>query len=194
MPCPSWMKPVLKTLRLTELNNWRCCPYDEKYVIYVRLSHRCVNDYSGRLASLLNQFLEIMRNLPAVFIDDDNDDLDLIKEMVTEMQFPNEVLTFTNPEVALAFLIVSKIEPLFIVCDINMPKMDGYQLRKQLLNSNSKLKDVPFMFFSTMQFDQRSAPGNELKVYGSYLKPSTFKGMKETLTSILSSLELIHSS
>jgi CheY-like chemotaxis protein len=130
-----------------------------------------------------------MKNLPAIFIDDDIEDLQLIKEMAGEMQFPNQVLTFNNPETALAFLEISGVEPLFIVCDINMPKMDGFQLRRQLLNSASSVKDVPFMFFSTMSMDAEYLPATELKVHSCYRKPNSFKGMKETLQSILSSFE-----
>jgi CheY-like chemotaxis protein len=131
-----------------------------------------------------------MRNEPVIIIDDDLEDLELLREMITEMQFSNQIILFSNSLTALEFLKTSALVPLFILCDINMPKLNGFQLREELLNSNSKIKNAPFLFLSTSKMEREISIANELKVHAYFAKSNTLQGMKETLENILSLLKI----
>lgn len=131
-----------------------------------------------------------MRDEPIIIIDDDIEDLELFKSIAAEEGLPNPILPFNDPVSALDFLTNSIILPLIIICDINMPKLDGFQLRTELLNSNASTKDVPFLFLSTSKPDKRIEQANELKVHAYYTKQATYQGMKETFQSIINSVKI----
>lgn len=131
-----------------------------------------------------------MSREPIVIIDDDIEDLELMREMTVELRFPSQVMVFNNPVAALEFLETSLIEPLFILCDINMPKLDGFQLRMKLLELESTIKEAPFLFLSTSKTEKEILIANELKADAYYQKAGTFKGMKEMLENIMSLLKI----
>lgn len=131
-----------------------------------------------------------MRSEPIIIIDDDSDDLELLREIITELRFPNPVVTFNDSLAALGVLKKSIIEPLFILCDINMPKLNGLQLRTELLTLESTIKDVPFLFLSTTQSENEISLSKELKVHAFYTKAPTFSGMKEILQNIMTLMKI----
>ncbi len=130
------------------------------------------------------------RNRPIIFIDDDIEDLELLKETIYEMRFPNEVITFDNAEKALSFLMQSDITPLFIVSDINMPKMNGLQLRVKMMDSGSAINNAPFMFLSTTITEEHKSHSEQLRVHGYYKKSNTASGLRDTLMRISSLLNI----
>ncbi|MES2330737.1 MAG: response regulator [Bacteroidota bacterium] len=131
-----------------------------------------------------------MGSEPIIIIDDDKEDLELLKEMITEMRFPNPVVTFNDSLAALGFLRKSLIEPLVILCDINMPKLNGLQFRSELLTLDSPVNEVPFLFLTTSKPENEKSLAKELKVFAFYTKAPTFSGMKEILQSIMVSLKI----
>jgi CheY-like chemotaxis protein len=131
-----------------------------------------------------------MRNEPVIIIDDDIEDLELLKAMATELRVSSQVLVFNNPEDALDFLKKTIIEPLFILCDINMPRINGFQLRTELLKSDSTIKDVPFLFLSTAKTEYELSKADTLKVQAYYTKANSFNGMRDIFENIVSSLKI----
>jgi CheY-like chemotaxis protein len=90
-------------------------------------------------------------NGPIVIIDDDDDDdRHLIGEMLTELHLPNAIRYFENGEAALGYLLTTTESPLLILCDINMPVMNGLELRDRIdADPYLKEKSIPFIFLST---------------------------------------------
>lgn len=127
---------------------------------------------------------------PIIIIDDDSEDLELLKEMITEMGFPNPVITFNDPLAALSFLRKTIIEPLVILCDINMPKLNGLQFRSELLTLDSPVNEVPFLFLTTAKPEDEVTLAKELKVRAFYAKAPTFSGMKDIIQSIIDLLKI----
>jgi CheY-like chemotaxis protein len=131
-----------------------------------------------------------MENAPIVIIDDDIEDLDLLREMAHEIGMNNQIMAFHDPEEALDFLQSTIIQPHFILCDINMPRMNGFQLRTALLAIDSAIKEVPFLFLSTSRSPKETVFASDLKVTGYYIKSNSFAGMKEILQSIMTLLKI----
>ncbi len=131
-----------------------------------------------------------MGNKPIIFIDDDLEDLETMREMASLMYHPTQVMVFDKPHAALDFLKTSDTLPLFILCDINMPKLTGFQLREELLSMREPpFNNVPFILLSTSKTEAEILLADELKIKGFYKKSNSFSGMKETLENIMSSVK-----
>ena len=63
-----------------------------------------------------------------------------------------------------------KYKPHLILCDIMMPKMDGYHVLKTLINSPSTSK-IPFVFFTAKSEEADVRKGIELGACGYIVKP-----------------------
>ena len=75
-----------------------------------------------------------------VFVVDDEPDARELLRAVLEDQ-GGKVTSFTSAEDALAALKTTK--PTVLVCDIGMPKMDGYQLIRALRAEESRRERIP---------------------------------------------------
>ena len=87
---------------------------------------------------------------PIVIIEDDEDDRYLITLAFEELEYPNKLVFFTDGIKALNYLQDHNVYPFLILSDVNLPKLNGFELRKQL-HSNEILaaKCIPYLFFST---------------------------------------------
>ncbi len=81
-----------------------------------------------------------------ILIIDDNNDLLFNLKILFEL---NDFIVFTgsNGVEALSKLYDDKINPSIIVCDIMMPKMDGYEFFKSI-SSDPNLNSIPFIFLT----------------------------------------------
>lgn len=122
---------------------------------------------------------------PIVVIDDDQEDLDLIRMIGRKLQSPNELLLFNNPVTALDYLQRASQEPALIICDVNMPLINGFQFRSRLLETLPSFLQVPFYFLSTSKSPLETQHAQELKVSGYYQKSGSFEGFRDTLKTIL---------
>lgn len=126
------------------------------------------------------------KNGPIVFIEDDLDDQELIKEVFKANDFENEVKFFNDGEAALQYLIDSEVEPFIIFSDINMPKLNGMELREKIHNNEElRLKSIPYLFFSTSAEQQHVIDAYSKSVQGFFIKPSNFDKLKRVIRIIV---------
>lgn len=119
---------------------------------------------------------------PILIIDDDLDDLEIIKEVFLSIDVKNEILFFHSGQELLHFLRTSDRQPLFILCDVNMPVMNGFALREEI-NSNKvlMLKSIPFLFLSTSAKQSEVLKAYTLTVQGYLKKPNSFTEYQQVL-------------
>lgn len=123
---------------------------------------------------------------PIVFIEDDLDDQELITEVFKANEFENEVKFFNDGEAALKYLVDSEIEPFIIFSDINMPKLNGLELREKIHNNEQlRLKSIPYLFFSTSAEQQHIIDAYSKSVQGFFIKPSNFDKLKRVIRIIV---------
>jgi CheY-like chemotaxis protein len=123
---------------------------------------------------------------PIMYIDDDADDLETFKNALRDLEITYPVISFCNGKEALTYLQSEKINPFVIFCDVNMPVMNGFELRREIsTNDKLVLECIPFLFYSTSAEKKDVDEAYKLTVQGYFKKPSDFDEIKEQLKRII---------
>ncbi len=120
---------------------------------------------------------------PIILIDDDKDECDLIQEALRQLGIANKLVCFSNGKEAYDYLLSTEEQPFLIISDINMPVMNGIELRKQI-NENQELKrkSVPFIFLTTTASPAAVKEAYEMSVQGFFEKGSSIEEIKTQLS------------
>src|SRR5262245_20024774 len=85
---------------------------------------------------------------PIIVVDDDQDDIELIQQAMTEMNMQREVVYFQSGDQIVNYLKKSEKSPYLIICDVNLPGQDGFSIREQIAaDKDIYYKSVPFIFW-----------------------------------------------
>jgi len=123
---------------------------------------------------------------PILIVDDDSDDRQLLREAWKELGFPNPLLFFNTGEEVLQYLSAEKIIPFLTLCDVNIPKMDGFELKAKLLEDTSmNYRSIPFVFWSSEVSKKQIQKAYDLGVNGFFVKGNTFEEIKNSLIDIV---------
>jgi len=123
---------------------------------------------------------------PIVVIEDDIDDQEILVEIFKKLDYKNPVIYFSDSEEALRYLIDTKIKPFLILCDLNMPKLTGFQLREKIqINENLNLKCIPYLFFTTTSDQKAVVDAYSQSVQGFFVKPNSFEKLENTIKKIV---------
>lgn len=126
------------------------------------------------------------RTGPIVIIEDDPDDQIILKDAFKDLGTKNKLKFFnTCPEV-FQYLMSTTDRPFLIISDVNLPGMDGTELRR-LINENDLLrrKSIPFIFFTTTANRKAVLEAYDLMVQGYFEKPVNMKTIREVLKMII---------
>jgi CheY-like chemotaxis protein len=126
------------------------------------------------------------KNGPILVIEDDNDDREVINIVYNELDFTNKLVFLHDGDSAIKYLQQMTEVPFLIISDINMPKMDGLELRKQvqkneLLNSMC----IPYLMLSTNASRPFVESAFSTGIQGYFQKPNTLSELKEMLYDII---------
>ena len=131
--------------------------------------------------ALINM-LDCNSGKPVVLVEDDGDDRDIFIDTLHALGFANPCRTFANGIELLDYMLTTKEKPLLIYCDINMPLMDGFRAREEILrNDFLRQKSIPFIFFSTDGSVETVNKAYALMVQGFFKKPSTMDELNRLL-------------
>src|SRR5215217_5750509 len=108
---------------------------------------------------------------PIIIIEDDADDRFLLEEVFTSLGYPNKRIYFVDGQEALDYLHNTESAPFLILSDINMPRLDGFQLREKLhTDAQLQLKCIPYLFFSTAISQQMVIDAYSMSAQGFFIK------------------------
>ena len=125
-------------------------------------------------------------NNPIIIIEDDSDDQHILGEVFEALKYPNEVIFFSDPQLALDFLNRTEIIPFLILSDINMPKLSGFALRNKIkMDADLQVKCIPYIFFSTATNQKAVIDAYSLSVQGFFVKDTKFEDLKDTIDVIM---------
>jgi DNA-binding NtrC family response regulator len=119
-------------------------------------------------------------------VDDDSDDKDLLTEVFKELQLPNDLVFFNNAAQLLKCLGEVNEAPFIILCDVNLPGTDGFELREMMISSPDKnFQSVPFIFWSTHATETQIEKAFRLRAHGFFIKEIKYDEWKSTFVNII---------
>ncbi|PLK44972.1 response regulator [Emticicia sp. TH156] len=91
-----------------------------------------------------------MKKRPILLIEDDIDDKNFIEEAFKDLNIENPILWFETCIDAKEFLLETFEQPFLILCDINLPRKSGIELKREIdTNERLREKSIPFLFYTT---------------------------------------------
>jgi CheY-like chemotaxis protein len=125
-------------------------------------------------------------NMPIIQIENDTDDQHIVQQALNAMSIKNPVIFFQNGQQALDYLRTMDEQPLVILCDVQMPVMDGFELRDHIeADELLRTKAIPFVFFSTWGGQELVDRAYKGTIQGYHLKGNTFEDLKSELALIV---------
>lgn len=123
---------------------------------------------------------------PIIIAEDDQDEREILQLVFQRIGVRNELLFFDNGQLILDYLISTPGKPFIIISDINLPVMNGIELRKVIYdNPVLRRKSIPFIFLSTTGNRQVIEQAYEMTVQGFFVKENTIVEIEKTLRMIL---------
>ena len=123
---------------------------------------------------------------PIIIIEDDLDDQEIFNEVFLSLNYPNEIIFFSDGEQALHYLTETNTEPFIIFSDINMPRLSGMELRNKIHeNEDLRIKSIPYLFFSTSAEQSYIIDAYSKSIQGFFVKPSEYSDIKDTIRVIV---------
>lgn len=122
-----------------------------------------------------------------IVVVDDDADIHLIYQKVFErIGLQDDVKIFENGEDALDFLHFASSEVKIIFSDINMPVMDGLELRAAINDDLSlDCRAIPFIFLSTSARDREVQAAFDLMAHGVFQKGVTLSEIESCIRIVL---------
>lgn len=125
-----------------------------------------------------------MRFKNLLFIDDDEDDLELVRNAMEAISDVKSYNTLNNPLTALIKLENKELTPDLIVLDLNMPVMSGFQFLEKI-KKNPGLRAIPVVILSTTSNPLAKEKAKTLGALNFYTKPMRFIALIDLIRSML---------
>ena len=123
---------------------------------------------------------------PIVIIEDDTDDQEILSDIFKELDYNNKLIFFADSVQALEYLTDTDIEPFLVLSDINMPKLNGMELREKIHNNEDlRLKSIPYLFFSTSAEQKHVIDAYSRSIQGFFVKPNNIDKLKNVIVKIV---------
>jgi CheY-like chemotaxis protein len=123
---------------------------------------------------------------PIIIVEDDPDDQEIITGIFLKLDYPNEVIFFHNCEKTLEYLEDTNVNPFLIISDINLPILNGLELREKIHNNEQlRLRCIPYLFLTTTDSHQTVVDAYSKSVQGFFIKPDTLTDFERILKNIV---------
>ena len=121
-----------------------------------------------------------------IIIEDNIDDQFILTEVFRNLEYKNELIFLHDGAEALDFLCSTDIEPFIILCDINIPKIDGIALREKInAGETPKMKCIPYVLYSTAVNPDQVINAYSLSVQGFFRKEYSYKELEKTISILM---------
>lgn len=123
---------------------------------------------------------------PIIILDDDMDDQEIMREVLEDLQVPYRIDFYMHAKDLLDYLYTTKEVPFLIFSDVNLPSMNGLELRKIIFeNEYLRIKSIPFIFLSTSSDEFAVKEAYNLTVQGYFVKQYSIPDIKATIKLII---------
>lgn len=126
------------------------------------------------------------QNGPIIIVEDSVVERSLYQIALKSLKLPNEFRFFVNGEEALKYIETTDETPFLIISDLNMPKMNGLELREKInASSHLRKKATPFVFRTGSISESDVNKSYELSAHGFFCKNHDFAGLEKQLKIII---------
>lgn len=123
---------------------------------------------------------------PIVIIEDDEDDQMFLTEIFAKLNYNNIIVFFKDGNEALDYLNKTDVNPFLILSDVNMPKINGFELRSKIhTNEQLHVKCIPYLFFTTNANKKSVIDAYAMSVQGFFVKPNSMNKLENTIKLIM---------
>jgi CheY-like chemotaxis protein len=123
---------------------------------------------------------------PILLIEDDEDDQMIISQVIRDLGISNPIQVFYNGKEALDHLEKTQEQPFLILCDVNMPVLNGLELRHLISQSEYlRKKSIPFVFLTTTASPEAVRQAYNDSVQGFYQKANSYAEFQEQIKLII---------
>ena len=84
---------------------------------------------------------------PIIIIEDDVDDESIMEDILKDLKISNKLVWFTKAEEAFRFLKTTSEQPFIIFCDVNLPRLNGVEFKRQIDNDKELRKKKHPLYF-----------------------------------------------
>jgi CheY-like chemotaxis protein len=128
-------------------------------------------------------YLAVKTKIKILLIEDDEDDVDLLKETLDAGNIPNEMDVIGDGNEAVEFLTTCTSCPDVIVLDYNLPKVHGREILREIKN-RGLLKPIPVIVLTTSSSREDIEYAYKMGASKFLIKPVTMEQMKLTASTI----------
>jgi CheY-like chemotaxis protein len=124
-----------------------------------------------------------MRNSrkPILLVEDDDVDAMTTRRALNELKVANELIHKIDGEEALEYLRgENNLRPCVILLDLNMPRMNGFELLK-ITKADTMLRKIPVIVLTTSDADEGVVESYDLGVSGYIVKPVSYQQFVEAM-------------
>jgi CheY-like chemotaxis protein len=126
------------------------------------------------------------QNGPIIIVEDSVVERSLYQIALKSLKIPNEFRFFANGEEALEYIQTTDEIPFLIISDLNMPKMNGHELREKInASAHLRKKATPFVFRTGSITETDVSKSYELSAQGFFCKNHDFVGLERQLRIII---------
>jgi CheY-like chemotaxis protein len=123
---------------------------------------------------------------PIIIVEDDKEDQEVLAEVFAELKIENEIKFFKEGTSVLAYLRTTSDKPFIIITDINMPMMNGLELKAEIYKDEYlRKKSIPFIFLSTTDGSRIIDKVYQLEVQGFFQKEFSYEAVSNQIKLII---------
>ena len=122
--------------------------------------------------------------LDILLIEDDIDDVDLLKDALLENEVSYEMQVIMEGDKVFNYLKTIETLPEIIVMDLNLPKTDGKEILQEI-KSSTPLTQIPIVVLTTSSSKEDMDYCNKMGISKFITKPATIEGWNSTIHAIL---------
>lgn len=123
---------------------------------------------------------------PIIVIEDDADDQEILVDIFKKLGYANKIIYFQDGNDALVYLNKREAQPFLILSDINMPKLNGFDLRNKIFTDQQlQSKCIPYLFFTTSANKKSVVDAYSMSVQGFFVKPTSMQAIEDTIRKII---------
>lgn len=119
---------------------------------------------------------------PLIILEDDEDEKMILSEVISNIGISNEVRFFDTGTDLIDYLLVTKDRPFLIISDVNIPRMNGLEVKDKINKSDFlRRKSIPFVYLSTSATMKSVEKAYDLNAQGYFLKQNSIADIEQHL-------------